>query len=842
MKSFYTNVTQYGNYLFIRGFDDNGERIQKRIPYEPYLYTKSNQPTGTTDIYGNHVVPKHFDSPRDARDFIKRYQEVEGFDVYGLDRWPYVYIYDEYKNLDYDGSKVNVVWIDIEVASDDGFPQPDVAEKPVTAITLHRRGMTVTLGCGDFTHDRPNTYYMKCKNEHDLLRKFIEVFRGLDADVLTGWNTEFFDIPYICNRIQRILGENAHKPLSPYNIVNDKLVQRASKKEQAYDIFGIACLDYLNIYKKFRLEPRESYRLDHICEVELGENKIDYSEYGSLHTLYLENYQKFIEYNIRDVDLLVELDKKLGFMDQIFAIAYDAKVNYQDTLASVLIWDVIIHNYLRDQNKVVIQNRPANANRGIEGGFVKPPIVGIHNWVMSFDLNSLYPHLIMQYNISPDTRLSRRPEDCYFGQVNVDTMLDQGIDTAPLVKHNATMTPNGQLYRKDKQGFLPALMQAMYDDRTKYKKKMLECKQEYEKNPSPQLEYEISRYHNLQHAKKIQLNSAYGALANQYFRWFDLENAEAITMAGQLSIRWIEKKINQYLNKVLGTKGRDFVLAVDTDSVYICFDKMIELVNPDNPIDFLDKVAQEKIEPFINKSYQELADYVNAYAQKMFMKRENIADKAIWTAKKRYIMNVYDSEGVRYAKPKLKMMGIEAIRSSTPGVCREYIKNTLELLMEGSEERVQQYIAQIRSEFNQLPFEKIAFPRSVNFTTWKTKQDGSRYPDTWAHKDTIYKKATPIQVKGALLYNHYLNKYNLTKKYEKINDGEKIKFAYLKKPNPFHDTVISSPDILPKEFGLEKYLDYELQFEKGYLDPIESILSVIGWHSEKKATLEDFFA
>lgn len=845
MISFYTNVSQYGNYLFVRGFDENGQRAQSKFKYEPYLFLQSKEQTGITDIYNNPVRQWNFDSINECRDTLKKYENVEGMQLLGLDRWPYVHIYDEFANQKPDTSKINVVYIDIEVASDDGFPQPDLAEKEVTAIALRRRDLTIVLGRGDFVHNRPNTYYIKCGSEYALLSKFLDVWNEMDPDVVTGWNTEFFDIPYLINRITKVIDEDAPKRLSPWGIIKERMANRlGDKKEQTFLIHGISCLDYLAVYKKFRLEPRESYRLDHIGEVELGQNKIDYSEYGNLHNLYRENHQKFIEYNIQDVDLLVELDKKLNYIEQIFAIAYDAKVNFNDTLASVLIWDIIIHNYLRDRNKVVSRpQRNDQFNRSIEGGFVKPPIIGIHKWVMSFDLNSLYPHLIMQYNISPDTRLRRiKTEWAARSLASVDSLLNEEVNTDFLLEDDITMTPNGQLYRKDIKGFLPDLMQTMYDDRTKYKKLMLQCKQEYEKNPTKELEFDISKYHNLQHAKKIQLNSAYGALANKYFRWFDLENAEAITMAGQLSIRWIEKKINQYLNRILGTKGRDFVLAVDTDSVYICFDKMIELTNPSNPIDFLDKIAKEKIEPFIDKMYQELATYTNAAAQKMYMKRENIADKAIWTAKKRYIMNVYDSEGVRYSEPKLKMMGIEAIRSSTPGVCREYIKKTLQLLMSADEVAVQKYIVQIRQEFNTLSFEQVAFPRSVNFTTWKTKADGGRYPDTYADKNTIYKKGTPIQVKGALLYNHYIDKYNLAKKYEKINNGEKIKFAYLKKPNPFHDTVISCIDVLPKEFNLDNYIDYNMQFVKGYLDPIDTILNAVGWKSEKISTLESFFS
>lgn len=843
---FYTNVIQQFSELYIRGFNADGERIQRKVKYEPYLFTRSNEPTAYKDIYGSHVSRRDFNTISEAKEFIKKYENVDGMEIYGLDRWPYVYMYENYRDCTPDTSKINIVNIDIEVASDDGFPKPEEAAAPVTAIALRRRNMTVVLGCGDFESDDKNVYYVKCKDEIHLLRRFLKIFGEMDADVLTGWNTEFFDIPYLVNRITKLIDRETACRMSPWGIIKERRVRRMTEEEQTFNIVGVACLDYLNVYKKFQLEPRESYRLDYIAEVELGVKKLDYSEYGNLHTLYKENYQKFIEYNIRDTDLIFMLEEKLGYLEQVFAISYDANVNYGDALASVLIWDVIIHNYLMDNNIVVPMRKQPNDGGQIVGGFVKEPKVGIHDWVMSFDLNSLYPHLIQQYNISPDTHVDYHyiPDDVKRSRMtaDVDNFLNKKVSTEVLQKYNLTMTPNGEVYRKDFQGFLPKLMAKMYDDRTMYKKKMLEAKKEYEKNPSRELEIDISRYHNLQLAKKIQLNSAYGALANKYFRWFDLRNAEAITMSGQLSIRWIEKALNDWLNDILKTKNHDYVVAIDTDSVYVCFDKLIELIEPDDKVDYMAKVADELIEPFINKSYQQLADYCNAYDQKMIMKRENIADKAIWTAKKRYIMNVYDSEGVRYSEPKLKMMGIEAIRSSTPGVCRDYIKKTLELIMSSDETSVQKYIAQIRDEFSTLPFEKVAFPRSVSFTTWKTRSDGSRYPDTYSDSKLIYKKGTPIQVKGALLYNHYLDKYNLTKKYEQVNDGEKIKFSYLKKPNPIHDTVISCPDVLPPEFRLEDYIDYNTQFVKGYLDPIEAILGVIGWSSEKKSTLEDFFS
>jgi DNA polymerase elongation subunit (family B) len=641
------------------------------------------------------------------------------------------------------------------------------------------------------------------------------------------------------NRIQKVCSKDSHKRLSPWGIVKEKMVYRAGsdKQSQTYSILGVADLDYLKIYKKFRLQPRESYRLDYIAEIEIGRKKVDYSEYGNLHELYKNNHQKFIEYNIDDVMLIVELEKQLGYIDQIFSIAYDAKVNYQDTLASVLLWDVIIHNYLMDTNKVVTYDRKSNQNTGsIVGGHVKDPHVGMHEWVMSFDLNSLYPHLIMQYNISPECK-----RDVHINNVSVDTMLKQEVNLDQLRSSHCTLTPNGQVYDTIEQGFLPAIMEKMYNDRVEYKNKMIDAKREYQKNPTKQLEVDISRYHNLQHSKKIQLNSAYGALANQYFRWFDNENAEAITMAGQLSIRWIENKMNDYLNKLLSTKNKDYVIAGDTDSIYVCFDKLVKKVNPDDPIEFLDFAAKSKIEPFIDSAYKDLANYTNARSQKMFMKRENIADKAIWTAKKRYIMHVYDEEGVRYTDPKMKMMGIEAIRSSTPAVCRDEIKKTLKLIMTTDEGTVQKYISNFRTEFRTLSYEDIAFPRSCNFVKWEKNAQGKIYPGTYADKTNIYKKGTPIQVKGSLIYNHLLNKYNLEKKYEEIKSGEKIKFCYLVKANPIFQTVIASPAGLPEEFALDEFLDFETQFYKGYLKPMETILDAVGWDVEKTNSIEDFF-
>jgi DNA polymerase elongation subunit (family B) len=432
----------------------------------------------------------------------------------------------------------------------------------------------------------------------------------------------------------------------------------------------------------------------------------------------------------------------------------------------------------------------------------------------------------MQYNISPETlRETRHPS------ASVEGFLNQEVE----IDGDYAVCANGAQYRKDVRGFLPELMDKMYNERVIFKKKMLHAKQEYEKTPSKALEKEIARCNNIQMAKKISLNSAYGAIGNQYFRYYKLDNAEAITLSGQVSIRWIENKMNEKINKILKTQEVDYVIASDTDSIYLNLGPLVELIYEGrkkinkNVVGFLNKVCENEFEPFIEGAYEELARYLNAYDQKMFMKRENIAERGIWTAKKRYILNVWDSEGVRYDEPKLKMMGIEAVKSSTPAPCRQMIKDGLKIMMSGTEDDVIKFIDDARKKFKSLPPEDIAFPRTVS--------DVKKYKA----QSTIYSKGTPIHARGALLFNHYIIKNNLTNKYSLIQNGEKIKFCYLKKPNIIHENVISFIQDFPTELGLDMYVDYDLQFEKSFLEPLKIILDVIGWNVEKTVNLELFF-
>ena len=626
-------------------------------------------------------------------------------------------------------------------------------------------------------------------------------------------------------------------------MISSRKVYNHGRDQQVYDITGVANLDYLQLYRKFTYTNQESYALNHIAFVELGEKKKD-NPHETFQEWYTKDYQSFLEYNIHDVELVDRLEDKMKLLELLFTMAYEAKVNFEDVFGQVKYWDVLIHNYLKNKRIVIPQKSHASKSEKFEGAYVKEPQVGMHKWVMSFDLNSLYPHLIMQYNLSPETLVS--------SNFMKDAKVDNFLKETPLnLPDNSTITPNGALYRKDIKGFLPQMMQDIYDDRTVYKKKMLKAKQDYEDTKDPKYLKYISRYNNIQMARKISLNSAYGAIGNQYFRYYDLAIAEGITTAGQFSIRWIEKKINQYLNKLLKT-DKDYVIASDTDSIYVRFDELVSMVNPKNPIDFLDTVAKEKIEPFINKSYQQLADYVSAYDQKMFMKREVIADKGIWTAKKRYILNAWDVEGVRYKEPQLKMMGIEAVKSSTPAPCRQKIKDALQIIMSGDEKMLNSFVKEFRDDFMKLPPEEIAYPRSVNGISKYT--DNSSGHDVAINlldmkqqivKYNLFKSRSPIHVRGAILYNHLVEKHKLNNKLVYIQEGDKIKFLHMKQPNVYQSSSISFMPELPKGLGLQEMVDYELQFEKSFVEPLKFITDKVLWRIDdsygQQGTLEDFF-
>ena len=842
-KNYYTNVAAVGNNIFYRGVKD-GRRIKLKIAYEPTLFLRSNKTTTFKSLEGVYLEPMKFESMREARDFVKRYDEVQGFEVYGNSSYQYAFIADEQKGMvEWTMEELSIAIIDIEVGSENGFPDPYQANEAITAIAVRQlNGGTTVYGCGDYKNDDETVTYHKCRDEYDLCKKFLSDWNANPPDVISGWNIKFFDIPYLVNRFTKLFGEDETRKLSPWGLINSRKAVVNNRELTAYEFVGVSTLDYIELYRWYAPggKSQESYRLDNIAQVELGEGKISYDEFENLHQLYRLNYQKFIEYNIKDVDLILKLENKLKLIELGLTLAYDTKTNYEDIFAQTRMWDALIYNYLLDKNIVVPPKVVKSKSEAFEGAYVKDPQTGMHPWVASFDLNSLYPHLMMQYNISPETLV--QPTDytdemrnIIMEGVSVDKLLTKSVNLSNMSGY--TITPNGQFFRTDKQGFLPKMLEEMYIDRSKFKKMMIQAKKDYEVETDSfkrkELKNKIARYDNLQLAKKVSLNSAYGALGSQYFRFYDLRMALGVTTAGQLSIRWIEHKINQYMNGLLKTND-DYVIASDTDSIYLKLGPLVDKMYKDTTdvnkvIAFMDKVCEDKIQPFIDKSYQELATYVHAYDQKMQMKREGLSNKGIWTAKKRYILNVYNNEGVQYKEPQMKVMGLEMVKSSTPSAIREKMRLSIKLMINGTEDDIHTFIDEFRKAFKAMPPEEVSFPRGMNGL--------KEYSDA----ATLYKKGTPIHVKGAILYNAKLKQLKLDKKYPLIQEGEKIKFSYLKQPNPMKDMVISYPNRLPPEFGLQEYIDYDLQFEKAFLEPIKVILDQIGWSTEKRNSLESFF-
>ena len=827
--NFYKSVIEHRGKLLVRGIH-GGKDYKEKIDFGPTLYALTQQETEYKNLQGQYLKPITFKNIDGARKF-RREVVTQNSPIYGLERYHYQYIGKEFpNNIEWSKEFIKIFTLDIECGCENGFPDVENPIEELLCITVKNQTnkQIITWGVGDFKTDRTDITYVKCKNEKELIFEFMKFWIKNHPDIITGWNTKFFDLPYLMNRIKMVAGDKVASRMSPWNLIQREEIQVRGRPQTVYDLYGITNLDYLDLYRWFIPTRQESYKLDFIGQLELGRGK-DEMPYDTFKDWYTKDFQSFVDYNIQDVEIVDALEDKLGLIDLSLTVAYDSKVNYDDIFSQVRVWDTLIANHLMQKNICVPPREEHSKETKYEGAYVKEPILGGHDWIVSFDINSLYPHIIIQYNISPEKIVGESSHG-----VNVNKMLDMKVPLNYLKTEGACLTPNGAKFKNDSQGFLPEMMEKMYNERVVFKKRMIKAKQQYERTKNPKLVKEIARCHNIQWSKKIALNSAYGAVGNQYFRYYDVRQASGITTAGQFIIRFIEKKVNEYLNGVLQTKDKvDYIVASDTDSIYVRFGKLVEKTcqgkSTEQIVDFLNKVCENKLEPYIAKCFDELADYSNAFKNAMVMKREVIANKGIWVAKKRYMLNVLDEEGVRLADPKLKLMGIEAVKSSTPQVCRGKIKEAIKVIMSKEQKDLHNLVADFRKEFFDMKAEQIAFPRSCN--------NLRKYRD---HAN-IFIKGTPIHVKGALIYNYQIHKLGLQQKYPLIQEGDKIKFIKLKEANPFKFDVISYMTNLPPEFKLQQYVDYDTQFEKTFLDPMRFILDAIGWKAEPQASLEAFF-
>ena len=848
LTKFYTSVERYGNNILHRGYE-NGKRFSYRVPFQPTLYVhtpKAGEEGYKSLTDGNLPLSPHkFGDMREAKNFIEEYKGVHGMKIFGSTNYITQFIQEEYpEKISYDVSHVNIVSFDIEVDIRDGFANIDEADNPITSIAYHSSRSDIYYLLGQKDYDKTQTVtdipqdkiqYVKFDSEVQLLQYFVKLWTTDYPDIVTGWNVEYFDIMYIVTRIIRLLGEETAKRLSPHKSIKKQSREIFGKVNSTYSLMGIAVIDYMDAFKKFgyKYGPQESYRLDHIAYVVLGEKKIDYSEYGSLTSLYDENPQLYLDYNLKDTQLIARLEEETGLLALVMTVAYDGGVNYGDAFGTVGIWESTIYRRLiKDKIVPPLKGGPGMRAGDLVGGYVKDPKVGMHPWVVSFDLNSLYPHLMLQFNMSPETYM---PDDREY--VTQDMVLKGEYQND---RKHVSVAANGVCFSNKKLGIIPEIIDEYYNNRSVIKKQMIAAEQQFEIETDSaelkRLKREINQLHNSQMSIKIAMNSLYGATANIYFLYYINEMAEAITTSGQLSIRYAQKSVNDYLNKILGTDDTDYIIYIDTDSIYVDFGPLITEVFGTTDIDknkgeeFLDRVCSTKIEQIIEDGYEKLAADLGTYRNAMVMKREKIAHRGIFVAKKRYILNTLNSEGVHYDTPKISVTGLESVRSSTPEVCREKLKECFEVIMNTDEKTTQDFIQDFREKFRKL--DPVAIAKTSGTDNIKKYQD----------KTSLYRKGCPMHVRGAIMYNHFLKEKGLDKKFETIQGGDKVKFLYLKVPNPIRENVVSVPGLLPKQLGLHEYIDYELQFDKVFLNPIQSILDAVGWSAEKVNTIEDFFS
>jgi DNA polymerase elongation subunit (family B) len=831
MAKMLVNAYQLNSNQIKHIYTEDGILKKEIINFKPFLGVHSSkEQTSWTDMHNKPVKVKVFESISEMQSWKKTNKDT--LEIFGDIDPVDMFVASEYRgDIELDRRGLVIFNVDIEVFVEEGggFPRPEEAKAPINAITVNEMVTNVYYSFfhGKYTPQHENEIVVECTNEKYLILKFLDFWNAKDPQIITGWAINTFDIPYLINRIMKVCNNETVKRLSIDRVIKKhKKTDTTGKETDFYTLQGHIIWDYIELYKKYTQETRESYTLDNVSRVELGDNKLEYhDDYDNLNELYLKNPQLFFEYNIKDTGLVYDLDHKLDYINVAMSIMHKAKCRPDKIFGTIAPWDCIIYNELLSR-KILCPPNKNHTRSDFVGGFVGEPIIGLHDWLEVIDIVSSYPNQIRSYNLSPEMAIpdSKLPEELLdiknrFTGIDIcaDVELTREIRET-LQKYKVSFTSNGYFFNIEREGIIPSIFTKLFQLRKEYKKQLKE-----HKKAGRDREAKIADLY--QYTIKILLNSGYGALANNYSRYFDIRIGEAITSNGQVAckgmINTIEKKL------------KIPVVYADTDSNFISLGGVLEQrfkgqdVDNKTKVDFLLKYHDKCIQPVIDEFFEELKLNMNMRELTIFVEPECIADVTLFTAKKRYIMNKLWDEGTfLIEKPKRKIRGIEIVRSSTPKIIREKLTDAVELIFTTkSNDTLIDFIEAFKTTFKALPIETLSFPRSVKLGEY-TRQS----------------KSLPIGVNAAFTYNEYLKKLKLDKKYVSVADGDKIKFCYIKQPNRVGSHVIGFLNKLPIEMAGTFEVDYDLMFQKSFLAPLDTIFNAIGWNIERVQTLEDFFS
>lgn len=884
---FYTSYLRNKNDLLVRGYDGNKQFFEKHaLAPSFYIPDPLNTNPKYHSFYGKKLKKIDFENSWDAGKYRKENKDI---DLHELPFFEYVKIHELF-NSDHDISKVKTAIIDIETkVGKDADGNPDFYDSFPNVLNPCHEILLITTIIGSNVHvytidfdtinedeiietvrkelppgvsiDNINFKFTYFKNDKLLLQSFIRLMQTERPDILSGWNSNGFDIPYIANRIVKLLGRSALELLSPFGVVDSRVYEKFGKEQVEYKIGGIELLDYLDLYKKFELSPRPNYKLETISQIELGAGKLDYD--GTFREFYSNEYQKFVAYNIIDVILVHALDKALSFIEVALDIAYSSLCVYSDVFRVTRIWDNIIANYCRE-NDVLVPTDFKHEHAGYQGAFVKPTIPGKYPIIASFDIGSLYPSLIMQNNISPETLI---PESQTLPLTTQDVM-EKNKYYKDAIKNarelNATLSSNGSLFSKEKIGYIPTLIEIYADERFAAKRKMSAWaklreyakvnlrENNYSESSSGDVDFNTldfggvdkldkdtlikfidhatiteHRFDKKQHAKKILINSLYGVLGTQYFRFFNVKCAEAITLTGQTCTAQSFDVVNTFMQDLLKT-DTDYSVASDTDSVYVNLTDLISMMyNTTDVSKVLDKIVKltdNVIGDKLTSRYNQFAEDLNSVSNRIIMNREVIGS-AVFVAKKNYTIMVYDDEGLRLAEPKLKVTGLEAVKSSTPTFFQKKLMECYKLLFQSDEEVIHKKVEEIYSDTMNLPPGALAGVSTAN--------NIEKYFTTHG-----FMKGTPKHIKGVLSYNRLIKGSEL---YQPIESGDKVSIIQLTEPNPLRSPVLAYSSNFPSDLIDESYIDKESDYEKYFVKPLNRVLDILQWNHKYEASLDDLF-